>query len=130
LNPCAHTSDGDAWPGSDGTVFRIDREGGIEVLLPFDRFFFQASDGFFHGTTTGDGGSEAGAVFRMDATAVRPGVVWDPLLASRSPRPRRRHPVGPVPVLRPIPPTEDGREAHRERTTRDARPRPSAPGAV
>jgi uncharacterized repeat protein (TIGR03803 family) len=61
------TSEDDVGPGGDGTVFRLDRDGSLEVLLSPARSFFEASDGFFYGTADDGGTYLAGSVFRMDS---------------------------------------------------------------
>jgi len=53
------------WRG-DGTVFRMDRNGGMTVLLSPARFFIEALDGFFYGTTADGGAFGSGSVYRMD----------------------------------------------------------------
>ena len=53
------------WRG-DGTVFRMDRNGQITVLLSPARFFIEGLDGFFYGTTPDGGPVGSGTVYRMD----------------------------------------------------------------
>jgi uncharacterized repeat protein (TIGR03803 family) len=100
------TSEADIAGSGEGTLFRMDRTGGIAVLSPA-RSFFEAADGFFYGTTPSGGTFDAGTVYRMDGTGAVTELYSFDGVTARSPGPLVEASDGSFYGIVAIPETDD-----------------------